>query len=221
MSGFSVTVAIQDRITPLLKQLPADLSPARAARPAGQAVQQMCVGHFTALAAARHHGYAPQNFYADAARATLRSDSLTTNNIGATLTIRKQGLAQRYFGGHLEARNGGALAIPANTETYGHSPLEYGSLKLILFNGPKAFGAFVKQGAVSQDIALKRRVKGVSTGYKPVASNLGQIVMFWLVREVDQAPDESVLPTDAALQTAAYTGVRSYVTAILDQRRAA
>jgi len=221
MSGFSITVNIQDRITPLLKQLPADFSPARAAKPAGQAVQQLCVSHFTALAAARHHGYAPQNFYADAARATLRSEALTTNNVGATLTIRKQGLAQRYFGGHLEARNGGALAIPANPEAYGHSPLEFSSLKLILFNGAKAFGAFVKLGAVSQAIVRKKAVKGVSTGYKPVASNLGQIVMFWLVRSVDQRADESVLPTDAALQTAAYTGVRSYVTAILDQRRAA
>ena len=106
---------------------------------------------------------------------------------GVVITVDKPGVAQRYFGGTITHRNYSHLWIPTD-ENAGKAPGEFEKMfKLI-------------NPTTNRGVAL---LKGR--------------VMFYLVPEVTQDEDKSVLPTDSEYETAAGRGVDNVVDLILEK----
>jgi hypothetical protein len=227
MPGVTFQVSVRARATAMIKNFGVDISPDRTIKPAAEGVQELCVSHLQVLAYSRHRSGSPRNFYADAARLTARNDALSLSAGHAVLTIAQQGIAQRFFGGTINAKPGKSLAISAHPAVAGKRAAEvFESMHLQFrpYHGPNSFGALVAIRDVATMIAPKRKsgvgrpaTRGGASPFKATGSILGEVVMYWLCKSVDQMPDPSVLPTAAAMQAAAWTGARNYIQSIADQ----
>jgi hypothetical protein len=203
----------------------------------GNAVAQVVAHHFEELHSSRTHGYSASGFYEQAARGTGYTDEL---GYPAVVT-RKLGIGQRLHGGPIVPREKTYLAIPNSfsgtiSATYGHSPLEFANL-VIAWGRQKDTGMIGpiglragEDGAIDKSTVKYGRNKKGQFGYtgKRVRSGLteeervGGIklgrsrssegeIMFWLVREVWQGPDPSVVPDNDTLEQAGYDAVQQYV----------
>lgn len=125
------------------------------------------------------------NFYGRAAKAVQRPEVTPT---GVVVSINQRGLAQRYFGGDIEPGPGKEwLAIPARAEAYGQRPRdrEQDDLHFVLFRAGLA--ALVQ----NEQTSLRDR------------SESGGGIFYWLVKQVHQEADPTVLPSHEEFATAA------------------
>jgi hypothetical protein len=209
MSGAAFTVSLdaRDFVSHTLEGLARGLTPANIARPIGQGVAQLVKAHLTALDTARQNdlGGTPTHFYRKGAQATTWSPVAE----GVVIRVDHQGIAQRYFGGTIKAKPGGALTIPADPEAYGKRAREFNNLRLVVF-GESGRAALVT--AIASNIRIGKR------GVKAVSSTV-QRVMYWLVKSVTQEPDPTVLPTDDAIDGATTLAVTSYAQGIIERER--
>ena len=162
---FSVTV--QDTasrgMTGLVRALTAGLAGKREINMAvGRAAAQLTKKHLYGLANTRHRTGVALNFYEDAA------DAVGNRDLGDAVEIRidKAGVAQRFYGGKIEAVNYSHLWIPVADESEGKSAGEFDDLVPII------------SPLTNKGVALH-----------------GGKVLFALVEEVDQDADPTVLPT--------------------------
>lgn len=156
----------------------------------GAAVRIELIEHFTELEQdSVHHRTAarllaaPTGFYADAAR-SVQAPVVQGENV--SIAINKEGLAQRYFGGPIEAKRSKWLTIPAIAQAYGKRAGAFHNLRFVYFRSDLA--ALVERLST----LVKRDRKGI---FRPIASTLGA-VFFWLKPSVNQDPDPTVLPSD-------------------------
>lgn len=198
----------------------------------GNAISGVLVRHFEELNAERHHGYSSFGFYEMAARST----GFTEEYGFPAVVVMKQGVSLRRFGtamlpgGMLKAKNVTYLAIPNSFSgvigaVYGRSPKEFDNLKVVFGHqkdtgeiGPIALKADDGDGGGARE---KRSGKAVryqndpqSVPYlrgKKTRSSYGEI-LFWLRREVYQAADASVLPTQEELENAGYEAATQFLT---------
>jgi len=162
---FSVTV--QDTasrgMTGLVRALTAGLAGKREINMAvGRAAAQLTKKQLYGLANTRHRTGVALNFYEDAA------DAVGNRDLGDAVEIRidKAGVAQRFYGGKIEAVNYSHLWIPVADESEGKSAGEFDDLVPII------------SPLTNKGVALH-----------------GGKVLFALVEEVDQDADPTVLPT--------------------------
>lgn len=217
MTTLAIKVDVtRDTATPSLAALREGIKPARLARPAGQAAVTLFKRHFGQLAAARHRPVAPTNFYAGAARATSYQPAAD----GVVVSVNHQGIAQRYFGGTIDAKPGSALTIPVNEKAYGRRARELSNLRLVLL-GPRGHKTAVL-AAIGGTAVLRGRTTATRRPRGSVrADRLDALtVMYVLVQSVTQKPDPSVLPTNAEIGAAVSTALGDYVQAIIDRRQA-
>lgn len=174
----------------------------------GRAAQQVIKEHFEKIAGdSAHHesssalGAERSGFYERAANA-VQAPQLESD--GVVISIEQQGLAQRIFGGDIEPVNAKFLTIPARAETYGHRAKEFENLRFILF--PSGAGALVAADGGGS-------LRGARGGRKalPSMDALGSDVYFWLVKQVHQEPDPTVLPSDEEILDPAIAAAQSYV----------
>lgn len=161
----------------------------------GGAMRLTLIEHFAELERDTvHHrtasrlGASPTGFYADAAAGTQLPQ--LEGEDGVSVSINKEGLAQRLFGGVITAgKSSKWLTIPAIALAYGRRAGSFNNLQFVYFRPDLA--------ALKERLStlVKRDRKGI---YRPIASTIGA-VFFWLKREVTQAPDPSVLPTTEKL----------------------
>lgn len=136
---------------------------------------------------------------------------------GASFLITKVGLAQRYFGGHIQAGKGASSSTGSPT-------------KYLAIGTEEAEGKTPKEISMEQDIAFVPRGKGKAMlvqamqtiltrgprkGQTVTRANPKGRVIFWLVTEVDQEPDETVLPSNEDLSEAARYHGEQYLTRLL------
>jgi hypothetical protein len=144
------------------------------------------------------------HFYASAADSI---SELQLSGGSVSFTIRKVGLAQRVFGGRIQAGVGTSsatgnatkcLAIPAHPIAYGQAPSAFPNLKFIPSRrgGSRAMLVWPMQTAAS----TRRHTRSVNG-----------LVMYWLVPSVMQKPDPGLLPTDAEVQEAATAEAGRYL----------
>ncbi len=129
-----------------------------------------------------------------------------------SFTITKIGLAQRWLGGTITAGTGTSsvsgkptkfLAIPARAEAYNQPPSRFPDLHFV----PRRGGGGMLVEALQTKVSIAgRKNKTVTRG-----SEAGGLVMFWLVKEVHQKPDPSVMPTEGELLTASTTAMGQYL----------
>jgi hypothetical protein len=141
------------------------------------------------------------HFYARAAQAVQEP---VPESQGASFTIDHTGLAQRRFGGRIEAGKGTSsatgrttqyLAIPARPESYGRKPGDFAGL------------VFIRSRNGGARLVQQLQTTGGSSATSPV--------MFWLVTAVRQLPDPKVLPGGPELAGAAAGAMDNYLAQLL------
>jgi hypothetical protein len=107
------------------------------------------------------------------------------------VSIDQEGLAQRYFGGDISGRP--LLTIPARSEAYGHRAREF-DLKLVKF--PSGIYALIDPNEEQHEGS----------------------VYYWLVREVHQVGDTSILPTADQTIGAAIAAGQKHIATVWEQQ---
>jgi len=166
----------------------------------GTAMKETIRDHFGEIAQdSEHHqsalslGATPTGFYEEA-RDKTQDPQIKAE--GVSVSIDQEGLAQRYFGGDIEARPGGFLTIPARGEAYGKRAGDFPNLKLIIF--PSGLAALVDRDEPKDEGG----------------------VYYWLVRSVHQNADPDILPTDDELTDSALESGTSYLDSIWQRQLA-
>lgn len=205
MSGVALTIESDDldKIVALSRDLQEELTSSDLLLIAGRAIRGVTKEHFEMLSRdSTHHqiaqslGAAPTGFYEEASRAVQEPVVEGTDIVSISIN-GPEGLAQRYFGGTIEARPGSYLTIPARAEAYGHRAGEFANLKLIIF-GDTGLAALVEKDAPQDEGS----------------------VFYWLVRSVTQASDPTVLPTEEELTDAAIIAMRDEVASVMERKAA-
>ena len=196
----SFSVEIIDKASPGLRNLN-DAGWRRVKPRIATAVTGLIKGHlFTRDAQPNKNGWPSQHFYSGAAKGT----SWTILADGISVSINKQGFRQRYQGGVIKPVNVKLLTIPARAETYGHRAGEFDNLKIQF--GRRKDGTIGPVALVAKEGGARRAKFGpgreMGDGHAIAGLEEG-IVMFWLVPEVTQQGDPSILPTQQQIETVA------------------
>ena len=214
-----IAINITDKVTPMLRGAAGQLKGTALENAMGQGASELIQRHLVALNAARPNalGGKRTNFYSRAAKAT----NYQVKPGEVTVVIAHQGIRQRYQGGFIRPTGGRKyLTIPAIPEAYGKRASELNNLRFGFTEGRsgnlvpalvEASATKVKFGRARQDGSRRTTITG----------NVGGRAFFYLVRQVFQQADPSVLPTndqiagaavkagDVAIQTAANKGAKS------------
>jgi len=199
------TNIILDEVTPLLARVN-DAAVAKGLVLVGaRAVGSLVKEHLYGLDQQRHR-YG-RHFYRQAA------DSVTAQSVaqGASVSITQLGFRQRLLGGAIYPR-GGFLTIPEAPEAYGHRAREFPDLHVARVVDPK-FG-FLRWALIrnlSTPIAVrKRKQKDGTYRTKIIAGQQrGGEVMYWLVRDVGQRADPTVLPYAEQMNARAVSAIET------------
>ena len=129
--------------------------------------------------------------FADFARAT----SWQPTSDGIVVSISHPAVRQRLLGGEIKPVNGKYLTLPARESMYGKRAAEAAvELKFAIAYDDelqKYRTALIAEKAATKEVG---RVRKDGTRRTKVTAEAG--VYFWLVRSVNQRPDETVLPYD-------------------------
>jgi hypothetical protein len=87
------------------------------------------------------------------------------------------------------------LTIPATEEAYGHTAREFNLKFAIVNDGGFQRPALVAQRSVAAEVTQTRAGK-----YKHTADEIGQVVFYWLVRQVHQEPDPNTIPPEDTIR---------------------
>lgn len=181
-----------DTATPALAATVRGLAPASLGAVVGRAGRNAVREHlFARDGQGNTLGGRRTHFFGQAARAT----NCTMQGDTVVVSIDHVGIAQRYFGGTIRPKSAKFLTIPVHPAAYGKRAREFSDLEVIF-------------GAGGQPVALARKARGRHA--------FGEIY-YRLVRSVTQAPDPSVLPSDAQLDTAIQAEVEPYVQRLVDR----
>lgn len=157
------------------------------------------------------------DFYAKAAQSVSEAQP---EGKGAAIVIAQVGLAQRWLGGDIKAGVGTSsatggltqyLAIPARDEAHDKTPGDFDDLGFVPRGNGKAMLVQALQTSIvgSRGKILKHPEKRADV------NTTGGLVMFWLVPEVHQEPDASVMPSGQDMDIAARAGVENYLSGLL------
>lgn len=196
---------------------------------AGEGVSALLKEHFLQLNAERHHPFAADGFYEQAAQLT----GYTTDDGVPAVVVMKLGILLRWLGGVVTPTEKEYLAIPNYEhleETYGRSPLEFSNLR-VLFGRQKETGQIGPIGlVVDEEDQLKtaataaearglkqKHVKTLRASAEAEAiTGRGRIqgageVLYWLKLSTTHLPDDSVIPPLDELAEAGLRGVMEYL----------
>lgn len=200
-----LAISIQDNATPWLNFLAKHLSEPALQHQVGGEVTYLLFAHLVDLDNERPNalGGRRTHFYARAGKAT----SYAVHDNGVTISVNQTGIAQRYFGGTIEAAPGHLLTIPARAEAHGRRAREFNNLEMLFGrNGPYALA---EREAIN--ISYKRGKKSGDRDSKiKIGEKVGSGIFYWLVKSVTQEPDPTVLPDEPSILTAALTAAQHY-----------
>ncbi len=201
MPSYGVSIKVPDRT--IMDRITAGLRAGTYRDAVGVAGTRALMDHFAAkeLDAASHKtadslGARRSGLYAEFARAT--NHQATTS--GVVLSIAHDALRQRLHGGTIRPVNAQLLTIPARTESYNRRASTLGITLEMLWgkNGPYALAA-----AEDHQRVLKRgKREGQLTAADEGATHGKGGVYYWLVKEVTQDADPTVLPKREVLLSA-------------------
>lgn len=198
----SLSVDINDQVTPLLKQVEGAVRTDRMNAEVGRSVVNRVQAHFFKLDQERPNalGGKRTHFYSSAAKST----QFTASADQAVVSINELGIRQRLEGGPIAPVRGKYLTIPAIAEAYGKRAREFSNLHLIYRRGEPI--ALVEGQATT--------VKHGKKGYKATGA-VGGKVFFWLRKSVMQKADRGVLPSDEAISSTASQAATNFLMRLL------
>lgn len=194
--AIALNITLADLATPALVRLGNGVRGPEIRAAMGGALRRELRNHLRGLdrKKANKMGGERTNFYGRAA-AAVQVPVVTSE--GVTVSINHLGLAQRYFGGTIEAKPGGPLlTIPVNPAAYGRRAGEFNDLSFIL-SGP--------ENSPAAQALLVRKEPGRAFGE----------VFYVLKRSVEQEPDPDVLPNEAVLVPAIKAAIEAQAKVIL------
>ena len=166
--SLGIKIEIEDNVSAAQRNLTSVGARRRVTARGAGAVSSQIQRHLIAKGPNKQFPGSSTGFYAAAARAvTVESDER-----GATISIQKLGISQRYHGGTIRHVNVENLTLPVVAQAYGKSAREFSGLTVMIrrVDGqPKAIGLADSEGTL----------------------------MFRFAKSVTQAPDKTVLPDDA------------------------
>lgn len=197
--SFATTIEFDDpRKFPPLLRLSQGVQRPDIRRVMGRAVATALRKNFTDLDRKRPNqlGGTRTHFWGQVRRSVQQPELIGGD--GVKIAINHVGIAQRYFGGDIEAGQNGSgkkfLTLPVAAEAYGHRAREFDDLEFI----PSEDGTR----------AILARHNDASVG------SIGE-VLYVLVRRVHQEPDPSILPPEADLQTVAFTAGEEHLQTLI------
>lgn len=162
----------------------------------GAEVRLNLIEHFTELDQdSVHHRWATQlgaastHFYESAMRGVQLPQVEGDDSV--SVSINSEGIAQRYLGGPIEAKNKKWLTIPAIAEAYGKRAGSFNNLQFIPL-GPELAALVERTPQSPRQTKVAANGAVVPTEEKSIKGR----VFYWLKKSVTQAGDPSVLPTD-------------------------
>lgn len=184
-----VTIVL-DEALPLLDRTQTAVQTATLARTGLRAIAGLLQSHLRTLDTQRHRT-GRRHFYREAADSVTLAESST----GGVLSITKVGFAQRLYGGVIKAKNKKFLTIPAIPEAENTLATEWSGLRPGLAYDPKlgSLRLALIRASPSSRVTITR--KG-TVDHTHLSTLTATQPIFWLVREVSQKRDPSVLPTN-------------------------
>lgn len=199
-----VHINITDRATPLLLRVRGAVQGGRLANAMGRGASNEVQGHLFRLNAERPNrlGGRRTNFYAQAARST----HYTAEPGAITVSVSHVGIRQRFEGGRIRPVTKKYLTIPATAEAHGKRAGEFPDLQFAILGGRPCLVR-----ARQTRLKLGGRRKDGSRAIRGVLSTTGTEVLYWLVREVNQKPDPSVLPSKDVIARSAIAAGEAFL----------
>lgn len=200
----------RDDATPALARVRAGLQPEALRAIVGRSAVNTVRAHLFGVNQSRPNrlGGPRTNFYTQAARAT----SFRIVGDAVVVSIASVGIAQRYFGGTIRPVTKKFLTIPARAEAYGKRAGEFQDLEVLVGrNGPYALAR-----RSASLISIGRRGADGRRAIGRRGSQGGEI-LFWLVKEVTQKPDPTVLPYNEQIEAAAQRDLTAYVNRLAER----
>ena len=129
--------------------------------------------------------------YADFARAT----NWRVNGESVEVSVAHPAVRQRLMGGRIKPVNSTYLTIPAREGAYGKRVAEVGIALKFGYAYDDDLGTW-RKALIAEEAVTKQvgRARKDGTRREKVVKSSG--VYYWLVREVNQEPDDTVLPYD-------------------------
>lgn len=184
----------KDTATPAVAALGDAVKPSVLAKIAAREGEKLYTQHFEALSAQRHRDHiasVAHDFYGTAARFTFGTSQ---DNVATIRTYAPAGLRQRLLGGTIRAVKARALWIPKPlTMAEGRTPGDFKGLVTVIFNR-----------ATGKGVAKLKGGDGA--------------VLFYLRREIEQAPDPSVAPSADVLKDTVTAAIRTKLAFIARRR---
>jgi hypothetical protein len=194
----AVRIDLANQASAAVDRVQGVLSPSRLAPVMGRAARNVYVDHLRRKNADSPNqlGGKRTNYYLGAARAT----NFRAVDDGVLISIPHVGIAQRYFGGVIRAKPRKFLAFPVHPDAHGKRPREFPGLSLIFGRDGEPIGLMRAR--------LRPRKRGMVG--PPVPEPFGEI-LFRLTKEVNQAPDPSVLPQPLEVGAGVFSAVNDAV----------
>lgn len=203
MSGIGYRMKAVNSWSPVILQTALAAHPDQLLPVAGRAVANLWRAYLVTLNSDRHRE-GGRNFYFQASRA------VTYTVVGGVLFVsnNQQGMAQRFYGGPIVAGSNGSgvkwLTLPARQEAYGHRAREFNDLVFVKLRDDLAM--LVQRDREAGDTARRSITRRTAETARTVAGQ-GGLVFYWLVKQVDQEADPTVMPTEDQIRTAATTAM--------------
>jgi len=187
----------QDSITPLLFAVEQALSDGNAGKALAHDFEQFTQRHLRRRDATHGNpmGGKRSHYWGNAADSTYAT---FTGNDTIRVAIGQVGVGLHYHGGTVVPKVRKWLAIPARTETYGKSPLEFSGeeIKFVVPRG-RDHGWIEQVGRRLTSMGAKGERKTIR-GTRQYANQA--LVLWWLVKKATIHADQSCLPSESDYQ---------------------
>jgi len=204
----AITIQITDGASPVIERAQRVLRSGAVERVMGQTAAEAVREHLSGLDSTRPNmlGGRRTHFWGAAAKST----SWEAQPGEATVSINQVGIRQRLLGGRIVPTKGKYLTIPASPDAYGRRAGQFDNLRFGFAVNPQGNlqPALVEAGAPAASFG--GRPKDGSRAVKRGAG-VGGKVMFWLVTQVYQQADPSVLPSTKQLEDVAVSAANRFI----------
>jgi len=163
-------------------------------------------------------GFPRSHFWSDV-RGSVQNPQLSGDQ-AATVAITHVGIRQRLEGGKIVPLKGEYLTIPANAQAYSHLAREFHNLHFGFAENRYGGLSPALIENTSQEFTVGRKKKDGTRTVKPGRERGGE-VFFWLVRQVYQPADPSVLPPEERLVGAVEKAVGGYARNLIARAKGA
>lgn len=181
-----------DTASPAVAALLNEVAPERLHASVGEAAVILFQNHFR-NAPTNKRGWESTGFWASAAKAT----NWKTSSVGVVINVNQVGVRQRLIGGTIRPTGSRKyLSLPAREAAYGRAPAEFDNLVLAFRNRAGKPEAFALVEAKATQITWSAKSKKTGQRKQLTRQSVGGAVMFWLVKEVTQTADPSVIPDE-------------------------